>query len=111
MQTYTDEYIEWWGRRYEELRLVERGILFEYFLLEPENILAALGLRVQRELPEKLLPQQAQVMAAIVDDEFALQQELDDNAQIVYRNGRYTEPLHHHAHPRRGRIFHGGHNS
>ncbi|HFE44886.1 MAG TPA: hypothetical protein ENJ18_05230 [Nannocystis exedens] len=111
MQTYPDEYIEWWAERYEDLRLLDRGILFEYFLLEPENILAALGLRVQRELPEKLLPQQEKVMSAIVESDYALQRELDDNAQIVCRNGRYTEPLHHHAHPRRGRAFHGGHNS
>lgn len=108
---YSDAYIEHWGRVFKKMDLYHRrGILFETFLMAPEEILAAV-----RALPvdsAPLLARQAQAMQHTLQQE-AVAPYAPQNSSIAamveraeaeldrmpaeLRGDRYVEPLRHYA--------------
>ncbi len=105
---FTDEYIEHWGEVYTTTPAIHRrGIRFEVFLQDPHSVLRHLaGDAGAREfLP--LLPEQHAVMRrekrreALDEAAAELESALDRYNEIRCRNGRFIEPLRHHAFPNR----------
>jgi len=91
MPTYSDEYIEYWGRVFEREDMLRRyGVLFVTFLAHPQEILEAVAQLPAEMLP--LLPTQAEVMRRELAREAA---EALEPAGAVLRDGRLIEPLHH----------------
>jgi len=98
MTTYSDEYLEHWGRIFEQRDLYCRfGIRFDTFLIWPEDTLAAVDALIAEHGPElrPLLPAQAQVMHAQAEAERLEQGMLPHHARLRERG--YVEPMRHHA--------------
>lgn len=96
MRTYTDEYLQHWGRVFEERDLYHRyGIRFDAFLIWPAETLAAID--ALGDQLEPLLPAQADVMYRVAEaDAERLEQDIvPDQARL--RDQGYVEPMRHHA--------------
>ncbi|MDY6979187.1 MAG: hypothetical protein SV201_04860 [Pseudomonadota bacterium] len=96
---YPDEYLDYWCDTYVFLHLKEHGITVRQFLLDPVPYIE----RLCNHLP--LLPQQRAIQARLdreevrnLEKEFEAQ--LEQDAQVTYRNGAFIEPMHHCAFPR-----------
>lgn len=105
---FPDEFIEYWGVVYEAVPAIHRrGIKFEVFLQDPHSILRHIAGDAGGREHLPLLPRQHDVMRrldredtlAVVEAEF--ESACDRMMEIHRRNGRYIEPLRHHAFPNR----------
>lgn len=104
----SDEELDYWAEIYTRNNLHGYGILFSVFIEAPLEILE--GLR-QREAArfaelreaEPPLPAQARVQRRLdlQSGIGLLEEELESDPRVTYRNGAYVEPLHHHTWPRR----------
>ena len=112
MQTYTDEYIDFWGDIYTaNPALFQRGILFHAFLEAPVELLTAVYQQTALPLQDDedfypLLPAQQRVSDRLMAEEIAdeLEQYIERQEGLVFRNGAYVEPLRHHAYPNTNKM-------
>ncbi len=94
MNTYPDEYLNFWADRYVERGMHLYGITLAVFLAHLHEIEAALD---GEHGPLPLLMSQRAVSARELSMELA-------SDELPRRNGMPFEPLHHHAHPRNARA-------
>lgn len=104
--TYSDAFLNYWGDVYLRQRVAQYGISFWAFLLDPHHHMR----RIDGGEYRPLLPAQIQVAARLSHDEAMAElqqaeadaqvQALEHDADVVFRDGRFIEPLHHCAHPR-----------
>ena len=69
MRTYDDCSLEFWGEVFQACRLVDEGLCFEDFLIDPHRTLRDFGMEDAVEVMESgflpLLPRQARVRARL----------------------------------------------
>lgn len=108
MQTWSDEELEFWANLYRDNNIGACDIRFDTFMEQPHEIMAALAANGHIEGNDylSLLPVQERIQRRLdLRTPLGLLEELENDPHIVNRNGTYIEPLHHHAHPRRKRIY------
>lgn len=107
MSTYSDEYIEYWGKVFRANKLELRGFTFEQFLKNPQGELTAATLNdriIEDDEPLPLLPKQQAVAERVERMEHA-NGPLKNRDALTRRapnpmrvsNGRVIEPLRHNA--------------
>lgn len=97
MNTYSDEYLNYYADRYVAMHLRGHGISLEQYLHDPGHY-EHLALE-----PFPLLPQQ-QAVRDRLDTETAPTAVEAEVAHLPRRNGVVVEPLRHHRYPRRGLL-------
>lgn len=111
---FDDDYIDRWSAVYLANHLHARGVPYEAFLQHPEPLLQAVvfaGLDdVEDDAPAPLLPAQQRIADRITQD-LLIRDEAERHvahlerqcSTVRVRDGRFVEPLHHHAFPRKPR--------
>lgn len=107
MQTYSDEYIEYWADIYLETDSVRNNLRFDAFIEHPETIMESIGtadkLQASLDEIEMLLPEYVE---GYMDDTEVLQEELDRRFErqghIVEMHGnKNIEKFHNHDCPKK----------
>ena len=105
-ETFSDAHIEYWAEVYLRNAVASHGVLFEYFLINPQAVLFSIDDRDPIFRP--LLPAQERVQRRLdlqmplgELEELKQQQHLERAHQVVNRNGMLFEPMKHHSWPRR----------
>jgi hypothetical protein len=110
---YSDEYLDYWADRFVSGFWLYRGVTLMQYLANPQTY-------ERREQPLPLLGRQRRVQGRLLELEARVKRERElrdgeplDLTSLTWRaergletfsrrNGAIFEPLHHHAHPRRG---------